>query len=166
MTRKKKASTNDVQPVETKETKPMSTVLDDSVLEFDEDISNAEMPEPLPAGIYFGEIQSATVGESKTSGNRMLTVTVVIPTEEYPPDAPDLIEEYPEGVTMRHYQPATNRASHKARMRTFCEMVGVTPASKLDMSEFLGKRVKVETYIDEYNGEQSAKIRRFLGKND
>ena len=120
----------------------MSDVIDEGVLEFDMDISDAEKPPLFPIGWYPAEIKSASAGLSKSSGNRMVTFTTTISPDDYPADYPAEIE--PDGKEFRLYIPATNKPKDKYRWRQICEAVGVTPSSELRMEDFFGKKWMVE----------------------
>lgn len=143
----------------------MSTTLDEGVFEFDEDISGAEPPPPFPNGVYGAEIVQVPVQLSKSSGNTMWVPEVLIPTDEYPPDYP--VEEEPEGIRLRTYitvgapgRPSTAR--EKVRARRFCETAGVTPSSSINMTDFMGKAVRVEVEGELYEGEMRPRVKRIL----
>lgn len=143
----------------------MSNVIDEGVFEFDEDISGAELPPPLPNGIYAAEIRQVVAQNSKSSDNVLWVTDIVIPTSEYPPDFPE--EEEPDGVTLRMYTvvgrqdgPALTR--QKVNARRHCEACGVTPSSKINLTDFMGKNVRVEVEGEVFDGEMRARARRIL----
>ena len=147
MTKRKKTTTTDPSTVEVKESTPMSNVLDEGIFEFDEDISDAELPPPFPDGTYNAEIMQVAVTLSKTSGKRMWVPDLVVPIEEYPNGYP--VEEEPEGIRAKAYiivgsPDRPSSAREKVAARRFCEAAGVTPSSSINMTDFMGKKVQVE----------------------
>ena len=56
-----------------------------SILEFSEDIADAEPPEPLPVGEYRGQIIGTETRMSQKD-TKYVAVTWLIPPEEYPAD--------------------------------------------------------------------------------
>jgi hypothetical protein len=174
LTRKKKETTTDLPAAaEVSKTKTetakvnetMSTTIDDGIFEFDEDISTAEPPPPFPNGIYDAEIVAVAVQNSKSSGNRMWVPEVLIPTDEYPKDYP--AEEEPDGIRLRTYitvgaPDRPSSAREKVRARRFCEAAGVTPSSSINMTDFMGKAVRVEVEGEVYEGEMRPRIKRIL----
>lgn len=143
----------------------MSNVIDDGVFEFDEDISGVEPPPPFPAGVYKAEIRSVAVQNSKSSDNRMWVPEITIPTTEYPFGYPE--EEEPEGINLRTYivvgrQSGGSTTRQKVNARRFCEAAGVTPSSSINLTDFMGKAVRVEVEQEMFEGEPRARIKRVL----
>lgn len=135
-----------------KETVNMSEA---SIIEYSEDISNAEAPEPLPVGDYPAEIRAA---ERKTSakGNPYGSVTFFIAPENYPAD---FQQGDPDGMSLVYNRvPVDDTPAARYRMRKFCEAIGAGTGTKIDMNEWMGLTAIVSISHDTYEGETRAVI--------
>jgi hypothetical protein len=127
-----------------------------SVLEFSEDISNAEPPVPLPVGDYPAEIRGAEKKTSQRTGNDYIKVDFFVAPENYPAD---YTEGNPDGEIlsfMRLSAEDTPRARH--RMRKFCEAIGAPTGTKVDLNGWVGLTATVSIAEEEYEGEKRAVI--------
>lgn len=130
-----------------------------SVVEFDTDISTAEQPQPLPAGIYEGTIAGAQVKMSK-SNNRYAAVTIAIPAEQYPADFTD---GNAAGTTLAYNRLVLeNTPQAKWQLKNFCQKIGASMSNRIDVSEWLGLTVKVEVTNEMYEGVMRANIARLV----
>lgn len=130
-----------------------------SVVEFDSDISTAERPKPLPAGIYKGTIVGAEVKMSK-AGNRYASVSIKVSAEDYPAD---YTEGNKDGTTLRYNRLVLeNTAQAKYALRKFCQTVGLPMSTRIDVAEWLGNTLKIEVTNSLYEGEQRAEIARLV----
>lgn len=130
-----------------------------SVVEFDSDISVAEQPKPLPAGIYNAVISGATVKTSK-SGNRYASVMMKIPADEYPAD---YIDGNKEGTSLSYNRLVLeNTQAAKWQLRQFCQKVGASMSNRIDVTEWLGLSAKVEVVNEMYEGVLRASIARVV----
>jgi hypothetical protein len=129
-----------------------------TIVEFSEDISEAEAPEPLPVGEYPTSIRAAEVKISQR-GTRYAAVTFVITPEEYPADYP--IENAPDGKTIifRRCSLEDNPQS-RFMLKNFCEAIGATASKKVDVSEWIGLTAMVEVEHDTYEGVTREQITR------
>ena len=129
-----------------------------TIVEFSEDISEAEAPEPLPVGEYPATIRAAEVKLSQR-GTKYAAVTFAIAVDEYPADYP--AEHAPDGTTVI-YRRVGMEDTPAARfgLRRFCEAIGAVPAKKVDVSEWVGLDAVVEIDHDEYEGINRANIVR------
>lgn len=138
-------------------------VLDEGVFEFDEDITDVEVPPPFPVGKYLGEITSSVFQNSKSSGKRMLVLDWLIPTDEYK-DYP--VEFEPEGIRLTTYHVLDNKPRTKVRTRELCDKVGVTYSSKLIAGEFLTKNAILEIgHEKDLEGNPVARVARIHAVN-
>lgn len=130
-----------------------------SVVEFDTDISTAEQPKPLPAGVYNAVITGASINTSK-KGNRYASVQFKIGADEYPAD---YVDGNKEGTTMMYNRLVLeNTAQAKWQLRQFCQRVGASMSNRIDVTEWLGLTAKVEVTNEMYEGVLRANISRIL----
>ena len=129
-----------------------------SIVEFSEDISQAEAPEPLPVGEYPATIRQAEVKLSQR-GTKYAAVTFVIAPEEYPADYP--AENAPDGkvVVYRRCSMEDNPQS-RYMLKNFCEAIGATASKKVDVNEWVGLDAVVEIDHDDYEGVTREQIKR------
>ena len=121
-----------------------------SIVEFSEDISDAEAPEPLPVGEYAATIEAV---EAKRSQRDTLyaAVTFSIKPEEYPADFP--LENAPDGKRIV-YRRCSLEDNPQARymLRQFIENIGATPSKRIDVNEWVGLEASIQLDHDEYEG--------------
>lgn len=128
-----------------------------SILDFSEDLSNAEAPVPLPKGDYAAEIRAAERKTSATTGNDYVSVTFYIAPEQYPADYTD---GDPDGTTLTF-----NRVSMKDsvagryRLRKFIEAIGGKLGKQVDLNDWIGLTAVVTVDHREWEGAQQAEIK-------
>jgi len=132
-----------------------------SIVEFSEDISEAEAPPPLPISDYEADIRSAVQKISTTSGNRYAEIGFHIDVDQFPADYD--VENAPDGkLIMYRRLTLTDDRAGRYRVRMFCETIGAEPPStKLDLAGWVGLRAKVSVDHSEYEGvtrEEIAKV--------
>lgn len=135
--------------------KESTNMSEHSIIEYSEDISTAEAPEPLPVGDYPAEIRAA---ERKTSakGNPYGAVTFFIAPENYPAD---FTQGDPDGMSLAFNRvPVDDTPAARYRMRKFCEAIGAPTGSRVDMNEWIGLTAVVSITHDTYEGETRAVI--------
>lgn len=127
-----------------------------TVMEFVEDISEAEAPEPLPPGEYPATIRGAEVKESQ-SGNHYVAVQFMIQPDDYPADYP--AENAPDGkiVTFRRL-PYSQDKGAMYRMRKFCESIGAATSKRIDVNDWIGLEATVRIEHDTWEGEKREQI--------
>ena len=147
-----KADTN--LQVETRE-KQMSDEIR-SLIEYNDDLSNAEAPVPLPTGTYVGEVRGAEVKDS-SKGSKYVSVTFHINSDDYPPD---YTEGDPDG-TILTYNRISPENTTRARfaMKRFCEALGAPMGRTIDLNDWLGKSALLEVTHDTYEGITRAQIK-------
>ncbi len=131
-----------------------------SIIEFSDDISNAEAPPPLPAGTYTANIVKAEAKVSATSGNRYLSLHMQIPPDQYPAD---FVDGDPDGTTLIYNRLLLeDTAMARYRLRKFAEAVGARVSRSVDLTDFLGLTANVEVGASTYEGEVRAEIKRVI----
>lgn len=130
----------------------------ESILSFSEDISTAEAPDPLPAGLYPASIHGIEVKTSQNSGNRYLDVKFRIAPDDFPADFP--VENAPDGAIIAYRRIVVeDTPRHRHNVRRFCEACGVAASKEIPVNEFLGANVMVAIEHDEYQGVTREDIR-------
>lgn len=143
---------------ETKRTNNMSDV--SSIVEFSEDISNAEAIPPLPEGDYPAEIRSAVRKTSNTSGKDYAQVQFFIAPESYPADYTD---GDPDGTLLTFNRVSLEDApASRHRLRKFVEAIGAKGGSKIDLNDWQGLTATVAIAHGEWEGEKRAEVRKVI----
>jgi hypothetical protein len=116
---------------------------DDELFRYEENIQEAERPEVLPERTYVGTIVDVRRTSTNT-GKSNLTLSIMIPPENYPADFKE--ENAPDGVTVRFksqdLSPDTPRGKYNAKR--LAEAMGLSSTVNLKKSDFMDKRVKIE----------------------
>lgn len=127
-----------------------------SIIEYDEDISNAEPPAPLPEQEYPASIASAQIRTSG-AGNQYVETMFRVNPDDYPADYP--VEEAPDGVQLAFRRvPVDNTKSARYRMRKFCEAIGAPCSTRVDINDWIGASATIVVKHEEYEGEIRAQI--------
>lgn len=129
-----------------------------SIVEFSEDIGDAEAPEPLPAGEYPATIRGAEVKTSQR-GTLYAAVTFVVSPDEFPADYP--VENAPDGKVIV-YRRCSMEDNPQARymLRNFIEAIGATASKKIDVNEWMGLSANIQVENEEYEGVMREQIVR------
>lgn len=131
-----------------------------SIIEFTEDLNDAEAPSPLPPNIYPAEIVGAEVRTSATSGNRYLSATFRVPADAYPAD---FVDGDPDGMTLVYNRVLVEDTKNaRYRLRKFLEAVGGPLSRSLDPSDLIGLTANIDVGTDEYEGEKRSAIKRVM----
>lgn len=130
-----------------------------SIIEYNEDLSEAEAPKSLPTNDYPGEIIAAELGTSQSSGKPRVDVTFRIAPEDFPADYEDA-ESFPEGKEVHFYVGAATDKASRFRMRKFCEAIGAPLSNRLDVNEWIGKRGSLSIEPDTFEGIERERIRK------
>jgi len=132
-----------------------------SVIDFSDNIEDAEAPLPLPPGNYDAIIKGA---EAKVSGNdkRYAAIQFYISPDSYPADYP--IEEAPDGLTITYRRLSLeNTKASRFHLKRFMQNIGAPPAGKsVDLSQWTNLNAKVSVKHEEYEGVTRAVIERVL----
>lgn len=126
-----------------------------SLIEFSEDISEAEAPEPLPERDYPSTISKV---ETRTSakGNTYLAVFFRIEEEDYPADYDP--NNNPGGAEIMHMLGIDDNARSRFRMRKFCEAIGAPMSRQINTQDWVGLGATVSIKHDTYEGVTREKI--------
>lgn len=129
-----------------------------SIVEFSEDISKAEAPEPLPPGEYAATIRGAEIKMSQR-GTKYAAVSFVIDPGEFPADYP--VENAPDGKLLV-YRRCSMEDNPQARymLRNFCEAIGAPASKKIDVNEWVGLDATVQVDNEEYEGVMREQVSR------
>lgn len=131
-----------------------------SIIEFTDDLANAEAPEPIPAGTYTAEIVKAEAKVSQTSGNTYASVTFRINADDYPAD---FANGDPDGTSLSYNRLLLeNTIQARYRLKKFCESVGAPMGRTVDLNDWLGLTATVEVAQTVYEGEKRAEIKRVV----
>lgn len=125
-----------------------------SIVEYDEDLSNAEAPVPLPPGDYAAEVRTAEI-KTSAKGNEYVNVTFFVAPEQYPAD---YTEGNADGTTLS-FGRLSPENSTRARfgMRKFCEAIGAPLGAKLDLNDWIGRSAIIVVTNEEYEGVMQAR---------
>ena len=127
-----------------------------SVIEFDEDIAEAEAPVPLPVGDYPAEVRGAVQKHANQTGNPYASVSFFISADAYPAD---YTEGEPDGMLLTFNRVSLqNTPSGRHRLRKFLEAIGAPAGSKIDLNDWVGRTASVTISHDTWEGENRAQI--------
>ena len=130
-----------------------------TIVEYSEDIADAEAPEPIPVGPYPANIESACVKDSKTNPDRQYyEVGFTISVDDYPADYD--ARNAPEGTRLFFRRlSAEDMPGPRYRVRKFCEAIGAQmPKRQVDASEWIGLTATVEIEHEDWEGMPRAQI--------
>jgi hypothetical protein len=129
-----------------------------SIVEFSEDISQAEAPEPLPVGEYPATIRAVEVKLSQR-GTKYAAVSFMVSPDEFPADYP--VENAPDGKTIV-FRRCSLEDNPQARymLRNFCEAIGAAASKRIDVNEWIGLDAVINIEHDEYEGVKREQITR------
>ena len=131
-----------------------------SIIQFSEDITNAEAPAPLPVGEYTAEIRAAEAKVSANSGNTYMAIQFFIPADQYPAD---FDEGDPDGITLTYNRLVVeDNAKGRHRMRKFCESIGAKTGREVNPSDWIGLTATVSVKHGTWEGETRAEIDRVV----
>lgn len=130
-----------------------------SILEYADDLADAEAPASLAAGQYPATISAAANGKSATSGKKRVQVDWIISPEDFPADFEDA-EEFPDGKTVSTYQGSEANKPARYRMRKFIESIGGTLGSKIDINDWVGKKAILTIEPEEFEGVYRERVKK------
>lgn len=132
-----------------------------SMITFATNLADQEEPVPLPQGNYAGEITAASQKVSAASGNPYISLSVMIPADQYPADYAD---GDPDGTILSYNRfMLTDTQTSRWRLKKFLESVGIVPGKTLDLTDLLGRGVTVTVGTNEFEGEKRAEIKKIAG---
>lgn len=132
---------------------------DSMIIEFSEDISEAEAPDPLPVGDYRAQIRSAAPRVSVNTGNKYAAVGFYISPDEYPADYD--ANNAPDGKTVLYRRVSLeDNPAARFNMRRFCEAIGAPMSRSVNMADWLNLEARVTIEHDEFEGINRENITR------
>ena len=148
-------------------TKGQTMINDDelgSIIEFTDDIDDAEAPLPLPEGQYEAEIKAV---EAKMSGNnkRYAAVSFYVPTDVFPADYP--LEEAPDGLVLIYRKLSLeNNKMSKFNLKRFIQNIGAPPVGRsLDLTQWVGLKAKIVIKHDTWEGTKRATVDKVVASS-
>lgn len=129
-----------------------------TIVEFSEDIADAEAPEPLPVGEYPATIRAAEIKLSQRN-TKYAAVSFHISPDDFPADYPaDLA---PDGKTVI-FRRVSMEDNQQARfgLKRFLSAIGAPMSKKIDVNEWVGLDAKVQIEHDTYEGVTREQIAR------
>lgn len=128
---------------------------DASIIEFSDNIADAEAPDPLPEREYTASITKVTKGTS-SSGNPYATVVFRVSEDDYPADFDTA--NAPGGKDIRHIVGLSDDPPSRHRIRKFCEAVGAPMSKRLTLSDWVGLTGRITIKHDVYEGVKREKV--------
>jgi hypothetical protein len=110
------------------------------LLEFSSNIADAEAPPQLPAGEYKCVCTAAVDKKAASSGNPMLTLTLQIPSSEFPADFDG--GEGVDALTFTSNIVSRDIPADRWRMKNTCKAFGVPMSSSIDPNDFVGREAR------------------------
>jgi putative intracellular protease/amidase len=126
-----------------------------SIIEFSDNIADAEAPEPLPEREYMATI-TKTVKAVSSNGNPYAAVTLRINEDDYPADFDTA--NAPGGKDIRHIVGLADDAPSRHRLRKFLEAIGAPMSKRIDLTTWIGLSGKISIKHDTYEGVKREKV--------
>lgn len=130
-----------------------------SMIEFSQNLKDAEAPEALPPNDYPGEITVAEYKVSASSGKPMVDVTFRIKPEDFPADYPDA-DAFADGKQLHFYLGVADDKLGRFRVRKFLEAIGVKLGAKTDVNDWVGKVAMLTITNEEFEGVDRERVSR------
>lgn len=122
-----------------------------SVIEYAEDVDDAEAPEPLPDGDYPATVEKVEMKVGATSGKNYLAVTFRISTDEFPADFD--VNNAPEGLVISYNRLSPDDTiAARFRMKKFIRAIGATGGRQINLMEWVGLNATLHLSHREYEG--------------
>jgi hypothetical protein len=128
----------------------------DSILEYSENIAEAEAPEPLPEREYIATVSKVTRELSERTGFPYVQPVFHIAEEEYPADFD--VSNAPGGKDIRHVVGIADDPPTRYRMRKFCEAIGAPMSKRINYNEWIGLQARITLKHETYEGVKREKI--------
>lgn len=134
----------------------------ESFVEFSEDISTAERPEPLPAGEYPATIMAAQVALSKKN-TKYAAVTFQIERDAFPADFAESMGPTVQSRTLV-YRRLSLEDNPQARfnLRQFCESIGAPMSKTVRPTDWVGYEATVGVGHSTYEGQTREEIQKVI----
>lgn len=128
----------------------------DSILEYSENIAEAEAPEPLPEREYVATIAKVSRELSERTGFDYVQPVFHVAEEEYPADFD--VSNAPGGKDIRHVVGTADDPPSRYRMRKFCEAIGAPMGRRINYNGWIGLQARITIKHDTYEGVKREKI--------
>lgn len=128
-----------------------------SVIEYQEDITDAKAPAPLPVKKYHASITDAKIEVSKAKGTKYAAVTFMISADQYPADYTD---GSPDGTRIVYRRVSCEpTAMGIFGMSRFCKAIGAPTGRSIDVNDWIGRQATVEITHTTYEGQTRHEIK-------
>lgn len=128
-----------------------------SIMEYSDDVTNAEAPKPLPSQVYVGTISEVSIKQSQR-GNNYASVGFHIPSEQYPVD---YTEGNPDGTKLFYNRIVlTDDARGRFSMKKFCEVIDAPMGRRIDVNDWVGKQALLTVIESIYENMPRAEIKK------
>lgn len=128
-----------------------------SIIEYGDDLSEAEAPVPLTAGDYPAEIRGAEI-KTSAKGNKYINVTFIVNADDYPAD---YTEGNPDGTTLSFMGVSPeNNTRARYNMRKFLEAIGQPLGKSVDLNDWIGSTAIITVTHEMYEGVPQARIKK------
>lgn len=130
-----------------------------SILEFSQDISEAEAPPPLPVGEYNATVEAIDTRTSNTTGRDYLSISLRVSPDDFPPDFD--ATSYPEGVILNYNRLGVeDNARNRYNMRKWCEALQAPMGKQVDPNDWVGLSCRVGIIHRPWEGEDRPNINK------
>ena len=130
-----------------------------SVIEFSEDVSKAEAPPLLPAGVYEAQISTVEPKVSVHSGNKYASVMFRIMPDHFPPDYDASF--YPDGKLLAYNRVLLEDTPQaRFRLRNFLDAIQAKGGKSIDVGTWVGLSAMVEVSHGSYEGTDKEELGR------
>lgn len=132
-----------------------------SIIEYSQDLSTQDAPDPVPVGEFPAEIVKAELKQSQTSGNTYCAVSFRINPDAYPAD---YVDGDPDGTVLQYNRLVVLPDSPQIRFRVkkFLLAVGGKPSRSFDPADLIGLTATVEIEHRDFEDEKQAQIKRVI----
>jgi hypothetical protein len=129
------------------------------IIELEGNLSDAEKPLELPAGLYTAEVQDVQIGTSQ-KGNRYFAVKFVVPTDGVPADVAEHFEDGAALYYNRVIVPDGKDRRALFNLRKFIEALGLdSNTTQIDPNQWMGCNARIKVVHETYQGETRAQIK-------
>jgi hypothetical protein len=129
------------------------------IIELESNLSDAEKPLELPAGLYTAEIQDVQIGTSQ-KGNRYFAVKFVVPTDGIPAEVADQFEDGAALYYNRVVVPDGKDRRALFNLRKFMEAIGLdSNTTQIDPNAWMGCQARIKVVHEKWQGEDRAQIK-------
>lgn len=137
--------------------------MDQNILEYSVDISDAERPPVLPIGEYRATITGVEKKMGKDSGRPYLNVKYVISSDDMPPDYVESLGVAQDKTVFGMVFGAGDTPGDRYNMKQFCKATGAPMSNRINPQEFINREVKVQIeHQKDLEGNPQERVRRAI----